>query len=499
MKRVLERLGRLIGIGSAAKYDDIISGIKEVNSGNLSKKFWSKDIKVRELTNGINELLFNYRKVLAQIGMNSDQLYHETKKLSAGTVKTSSAMQEIAGTIEDIASGAEKQNEMINDVMVSSSRLVKLAGETSGRVENTRENLEQTVSYFKDSKEIIQQLIKRMQSRVEGNISLSQNTKQISDSLKSINNIIGVVKNISAQTNLLALNASIEAARAGEAGRGFSIVASEIRKLAEESKEAADKIGKMVNSFEGEIVALIDCFDNGISQEQEDSKILSKAGKGFEDMVTTGELTVKTMTETCKDIELQEKEIEKVNDCLGKVTTVAEEIGAGTEQVAAVIEEQSTIIEEMASEAASFEKMSEIMTKIIKEHSQVKIGKEAMDLITNKWRGFAEDLAARTDIIRLDRDEHTKLFKKLSKENNEKIVLYTYKPDSTRVGCNLDGIPPIDLRNRPWFIGALQGKIFISDLYITTDTNEIVLTIAAPIYDKGEVIAVLGLDAVIES
>ncbi|SET17971.1 hypothetical protein SAMN05660297_01627 [Natronincola peptidivorans] len=216
-------------------------------------------------------------------------------------------------------------------------------------------------------------------------------------------------------------------------------------------------------------------------------------------MVTAGELTVNTMIETCEDIELQEKEIEKMNAHLNKVTVAAEEISAGTEEVASVIEEQSSIIETMASQTSKFEKMSETMTKLIKEHSQIKVPKETMDLIKSKWMNFIKNLAEKDEIINLNSTEHTKLFKKLSKEHNNKIVLYTYTPDSTRIGCNLDDIPPIDLRNRPWFIGALEGKTFVSDLYITTDTYEIVLTIASPVYYKEEVIAVLGLDVVIES
>ncbi|WP_326907409.1 methyl-accepting chemotaxis protein [Sedimentibacter sp. MB31-C6] len=478
---------------------NIIYGIQEVNSGNLSKKFGRKDSRRKVLTEGLNKLINNYRKVLAQVGMNSDTLFNRTKKLSAITMETSSAMQEISGTIEEIATGVERQNNMTNNIMDSSQKLVELANETSIKVENAKNNLEETVLGFRDNGEVLQQLIEKMQSRSNDNILLSQQTKETSENLKTMNGIIDVVKNISEQTNLLAINASIEASRAGEAGKGFSVIANEIRSLAEESNKAADEIGKILSNFENEILDLINSFDKGISQEQENSNILSKAEKGFQGMIETSDLTVSTMFQVCEGIELQKNEIESMNSHLIQITSVSDEISEATRQVASVIEEQTNKIEIMAQETESFERMSEAMTNVIKEHSQVKIPKDKLESIKNKWTAFVKDLVQNPDIIKLDSKVHTKLFKELSRQHNDKIVLYTYKPDSTRVGCNLDNIPQIDLRDRPWFIGALEGKVYISDLYITTDTNEIVLTIASPIFDKGKSIAVLGLDVVIES
>ncbi|MBP1925610.1 methyl-accepting chemotaxis protein [Sedimentibacter acidaminivorans] len=477
----------------------IVSGINEVNAGNLSKKFVSRGLRFKGLAEELNKLLLNYRRVLANVGMNSDTLYNRTKKLSAITVKTSSAMREIAMTVEKIALGAQRQNEMSNKIVESSRKLVNIANETIDKVELTKNNLEQTVVGFRGTREVLQHLIEKMQNRSKENISLSLKTKEISEGLRTMNGIIDVVKNISKQTNLLALNASIEAARAGEQGKGFSVIASEIRELAQASNKSADEISEILNNFEVEIRGLINCFDDGVSQEQEDSKILSEVETGFSDIAEISKLTVTSMFQVCRDIELQGQEIENMNSNLIQITTASNEISGATQQVASVIEEQSNTLVVMAKEAESFEKMSETMTKVIKEHSQVKIPKETLNSIKNKWTTFVKNLVQNPDIIKLNGNVHTKLFKELSKKNNDKIVLYTYMPDSTRVGCNLDGIPPIDLRDRPWFIGALQGKTFVSDLYITTDTNEIVLTIASPIYNKNEVIAMLGLDVVIES
>ena len=480
-------------------YKDIVSGLIEINSGNLSKKFHSKSKKTYELTTEINKLMLNYRNILAEVGMNSDNLYKKTENLSSIAKSTSSSIDEISETIEEIALSADEQNNMVNKITEASTNLVEISNKTHQKVADAKSKLNFATSDFESTKNELNKLIERVEIRSDSSLSLSKKTKEISSSVKAITGIIDLVKNISAQTNLLALNASIEAARAGDAGKGFSVVATEIRGLAEESKNAAFEIDRMIQTFESDIINLIDYFDEEITKEQDDVKNLRNTKEKLENITANNNLTIDAMDETCENIKTQEIEVNEINQNLIKMANTSEEISAATEQVAAVIEEQSKVIDNMAVETNDFQNMSEKMSTLIKKYSQVKINSTVLENIKEKWISFSKDLVKTKDIINFDSVTHTSLFKKIAQENNGKIVLYTYTPESNRIGCNLDDIPPIDLRNRPWFIETLKGNTFVSDLYITTDTYEVVLTVASPIEKEGKILGILGLDVVIES
>lgn len=477
----------------------IASGVQEVVEGNLSKKFKAAEKRYDKITKYLNKLLNNYKRVLAKIGISADDMHGVVGHVVSGITETNAAVEEIANTIEHIASGAEEQYGMTKDILSSCVRLADLSEETTADTGEAKKHLEETVQGFQESRELIQVLIGRLKSRSEANWKLSQNNRQILDKLKEINSIVEVVKNISGQTNMLALNAAIEAARAGDAGRGFAVVADEVRRLAEGSSSAAHEIGNMVSGFGSCIVETLECFEEGIRQEKEDTEVLLKTDDHFVEMGMTGQQTVSLINIVHGKIKTQQTEIKGINEHLIKIADIAGDISAGTQQVAAVIQEQTGVIENITEEAFTLNKMSQAMATMMKEHSKVNLDKAKLKLITDRWMSFVNDLLKRPEITGLNEKVHNELFKKLSAEYNNSISIYTYRPDSTRIGCNRPELPVVDLRNRAWFIGALQGKTFVSDLYITSDIFEIVMTIAVPVYKGREAVAVLGVDVIIES
>jgi methyl-accepting chemotaxis protein len=482
------------------KTDQILATtICEINSGNLSKKINHTKNHSPSLIAALNHLVSNYKHILARIGMDSDKLHMEAASLSKMATKSSHSIDEISQTMYEIASGAEQQTHSISEISSSSENLIKMSGDVTEEMALARDKLTCSIHAFLENDKTIQGLIERMEQRMLQNANLAEKTKSIAERLTVINGIIDMVKSIASQTNLLALNASIEAARAGDAGRGFAVVASEIRSLAEGSAIAANKIDAEIKTFNSDVMVLIEHFDGSVIQEKNDTLALVEAGGNVSEIAKSTEIGLTGMNQAIELIKKQGQAIDTMDDQLKTVSEISQEIGGSTEQVSAVVADQSITIQALATQVSSFGKMGAEMAALIKQYAEIKIPPSTLEAITNKWLNFVNQWAKKAEIIDFNPQVHTRIFKELSLEHDNKIVLYTYTNTSQRIGCNLDNIPPIDLSSRPWFIETLKGTSFISEPYLTTDTDEVVLTIASPISRNGEIIGIFGLDVTIET
>lgn len=472
----------------------------EVTSGNLSKKFTTSEKNLKDIVEGLNTILHNYRTSLAQITHSSEGVINISTKLATATNETSKAVDEVAKTIEHIANGASEQEDISRNVLQKSNELINTSRNTTEKTLKAQQVCEDTKNSFQKSESEFDTLISRMISRTEKNQILSKNTKKISSNVDEMRDIIDIVKNMAEQTNLLALNASIEAARAGEAGKGFAVVANEVKNLAQGSGDAAEKINTMIVNFEKEIVSLLEQLDRGIKEEQEDSQKANATKKTFNEMSSALEEISQTMDDTYREIEKQQESIENINEHLQKVTDIAQGTASATQEVSAATEEQTAILEDVSSEASYLQNVSDELKSTIEQHSKVKIDKEIFTTLTKKLTKFIEELAQNPEVKNLNQDNHIKLFKQLVQERPDLSAIYTYSKDGNRIGINIDNIPPVDCSNRPWFTEALKGNTYISDLYIAIDTKKVCLTLSAPVHgDNGEIIAVLGFDKIIES
>lgn len=475
-------------------------GVKEIAFGNLAKRIDTKNNGLKEIVKNLNQITDNYRSALAQITYNSQRMFGVTKKLTDVTDETSRAIHEIARAVEDIATGAGEQANVSKKALIKSNNLMKVSIDTTAETGKAQKQCKETMEQLKKSRDAFEVVIDGMISRTGKNQILSTETKKISSQVKEIGNIIHIVKDISEQTNLLALNAAIEAVRAGDAGKGFSVVAQEVRKLAESSREAVDEINKMVLGFEKSILELVKNIDAGILQEQEDAQTAKNTENVFWGIEKSVELINVTLEETYNKTDIQKKEVNSIHEYLENITKIAEATAASTQQVSAATEEQNAIMDEISNEALYLDKMSKELEKVISEHAKIKMEKDKLDDIKKRYTAFIDNVSKMSEMKELNQKVHTELFKKLAKENKDISLIYTYRSDGSRIGCSIDSMPPVDCTNRPWYTNAMNGENFTSSLYIALDTNKVCLTVSKPLYDnQGNIIAVLGLDFEIES
>lgn len=194
--------------------------------------------------------------------------------------------------------------------------------------------------------------------------------EKLAERSMEISQISDTISNIADQTNLLALNAAIEAARAGEAGRGFSVVAEEVRKLAEESGQAAQQIAELISTIQADTVQAVERMKKGTEDVQSGKDVVNKAGTAFETITSA----VSSLTESSEAIlaaaQRSAQKAEQLVSVMDGINKTGRDVAAETESVSAATEEQSASMDEIAGAS---QKLAELAQDLQGSTSKFKI------------------------------------------------------------------------------------------------------------------------------
>ncbi|MBI1627180.1 methyl-accepting chemotaxis protein TlpB [Bacillus safensis] len=346
----------------------LVSSSKKISQGDLTEKIdvRSKD-EIGQLGTSFNEMSESLRDVIQAVQTSVENVASSSEELTASAGQTTKATEHITSSIETFSNGNENQSEMVeqsaahlkqmneglnevaetSDVITASSIQSKTVAETGGQL------VEQTVGQMKT----IDHSVKEAEGVING----------LEHKSKDITNILGVINGIADQTNLLALNAAIEAARAGESGRGFSVVAEEVRKLAVQSSDSAKEIEKLVN----EIVTEIETSQNMFKAVNEEVKngltITDQTKESFSQInEQTAEIAAR-MNEMNTTVRELSKGSEQISKAVNEIADVSRESSASIQDIAASAEEQLASMEEISSSSTTLSQMAEELRDLIKK------------------------------------------------------------------------------------------------------------------------------------
>ena len=266
-----------------------------------------------------------------------ESLRSASKHMSSTSEETSRAVSEIATAVQDVASGAERQVRMVED----SKRIAEGAAEAAREARRAAE----------DGLAAADRAAAAMESVRGSSASVNQAMGALAARSTEIGGIVATITSIAGQTNLLALNAAIEAARAGEQGRGFAVVAEEVRKLAEESQEAARKIADLIDVIQGETVRTVAVVEESVGRTEEGVAIVEKARGAFS---AIGERVI-GITE----------QIEQIATATAEVAAVAEQSSAAAQQVSASTEQTSAATDEVSTAARGLDGTAGELERIV--------------------------------------------------------------------------------------------------------------------------------------
>lgn len=331
------------------KFDDLLRYKDE--SGAMAKALLST-------RKSLKDMVIKLQNVSSTIAVHSNSL----TSITDDNVKT---LTQVTETISELANGNNSQVLTVNEMNETMSEVVRLIDTITEETSRGADNAVKSLDFIAAGNKAVDVQAGKMDESITISLDANESIQDLSSMIEQVAGIINVITSISNQTNLLALNAAIEAARAGESGKGFAVVAEEIRKLAEESSNAAQKITDIINKTNEKTDLAVSSIKKAglLVNEQKDALLITqdvfkKIEKSYDELVNgfnQSASSMKVINEKSRNIFLQTQ----------NVSSVAEEFAASTEEISASSQQQLASTEMIAQASKDLLSLSvELSTEI---------------------------------------------------------------------------------------------------------------------------------------
>ncbi len=345
----------------------MIDNAEEIAKGNLALKMVKIDSKdeVGQLSVTLTAMLVNLRSLIQKVAESTELVAASSQELTASATQNSSASSQVATSIASVASGAEKQVKALNETTLAIEQVSDSIQQVAANSNNVANQTQSTSRTAQEGQEALDKAIVQMGKVDQGSAKVQAAIKKLADSAVEIAEIIDLITGISSQTNLLALNAAIEAARAGEQGRGFAVVAEEVRKLAEESASAAQKITHLIQANQIDIDIAVTAIDQGSLDVKIGTEVVGEAGHALQSIAAAIGLVSNQVQEISAATQQMAGSSQQIVASVREVETISKESAGQTQTVAAATEEQSASVEQIANASQSLAQMAAELQKAV--------------------------------------------------------------------------------------------------------------------------------------
>ena len=319
-----------------------------------------------KIAHSYNDTLGKIRTITAKIQDIANELTDSAETMSTGVNESAQVVTSIADSINGIAELSVSQNKNVDSASSALNNIISGVNDVAELAKQTASHASQVGTTVNQGIEGINVISQHM-DRVEAMVSTSaEQVDTLGHRSEEIGQIVETIVNISGQTNLLALNAAIEAARAGEHGRGFAVVAEEIRKLAEDSQEAAQHIAELIGTIQDETKKAVDAMHHGNKGVRQGSEVVKEAMEEFSQVTGMVDSMVDQMARVARHIENVSVQSNHVIEAATCVSQDSDKIAGETQQVSAASEEQSATMQELANENTKLADMAQRLQEQLK-------------------------------------------------------------------------------------------------------------------------------------
>ena len=321
--------------------------------------------EIGRLTNSFRSMITNLRTMVSQVKDSAVTVSTSSEQVAASTEQLNSSVQQISTTIQQISKGSQTQSQGLDDTSRTVTELNKNMKDLASRADIAA-NLAKEVGEISDTgAKSASEAGNRMLKIISVTNESAKKIKGLAERSGQITSVLEVIRKIAEQTNLLALNAAIEAARAGEAGRGFAVVADEVRRLAEGSAKSSEEIDVLIKQIQEDAQSTVTSIEGGAKEVTEGKVVIEKALQALEDIADKVKEVSSTVLDVANSTQHQVSEIEKVAKSSTDIAAVSEENAAATEEASAAVEQQTAGTQEITNSAQKMSGLANELTQIV--------------------------------------------------------------------------------------------------------------------------------------
>ncbi len=363
-------IGGYISSGIGRTIKKMLKTINQASEGDLTARFNTKrNDEFKILSVRLSQMLENMQELIGEVSTVSANVLDSANYLSKTSDSMLNSSKDISIAVNEMAIGSTKQVSDADQCVQQMNQLSERINDVVIRTRDIDEIFEKTKTKVGNGIEVVNDLNEKARATIKATSVITNGIERLEKKSASIEEIMQVITDISEQTDLLSLNASIEAARAGDAGKGFSVVAEEIRKLAAKSMEAVNQIGEVVNSIQEETKETANSARTAEQIISSQEEALVNTIDAFASIKANVNTLVQHMSKIKEQVEAIEKEKTDTLASIEDISAVSEESAASSEEINATTQSQTVEMEKLSSSADSMAKDASLLQKAIQKFS----------------------------------------------------------------------------------------------------------------------------------
>ena len=367
MIALIGSLGWMLANRVAKPINLLTEQARQVAGGNLSVPALTLNTndEIEDLAKAFEVMVQYLRELIQRLSHEAEQLSASSEELTATSDQSAQTINMMATSIAEVASGADKQVEAVNAIAAVARQMSGGIQQMADAAASAAGASDNTAGAARDGTSSIGRAVAQMNNIETTVTSSAAIVTKLGERSKEIGQIVDAIANIAGQTNLLALNAAIEAARAGEQGRGFAVVAEEVRKLAEQSEEAAKQIASLIAEIQGQTDQAVLGMNAGTLEVKKGAEVVAAAGQTFSQIVELINHVSVQVGDMSTGMRQMAADSQQIVARVREIETISKDTATRSQDVSTASAEQSASLEEIAAASQGLGKMAQDLQTVI--------------------------------------------------------------------------------------------------------------------------------------